>query len=142
MERQPWYADGLRFRCTQCGQCCRGAPGNVWLTEREAAALAAQLGLTPEAFRRRYTRRRKWHGIRLAEKANLDCIFYRPDGGCTVYALRPRQCRTWPFWRRVLASPATWAEAARDCPGIDRGRLYRREEIERRLADDGLPDGW
>ena len=26
-----WYADGLRFTCTQCGNCCTGQPGFVWI---------------------------------------------------------------------------------------------------------------
>ena len=24
---EPWYADGLAFTCTQCGNCCTGGPG-------------------------------------------------------------------------------------------------------------------
>ncbi|MFM1805538.1 MAG: hypothetical protein RL136_2417, partial [Planctomycetota bacterium] len=28
----PWYAEGLRFECTQCGNCCSGGPGAVWFT--------------------------------------------------------------------------------------------------------------
>ena len=24
---EPWYQDGLQFRCTRCGNCCTGAPG-------------------------------------------------------------------------------------------------------------------
>ena len=26
----PWYADGLSFECTMCGNCCTGPPGAVW----------------------------------------------------------------------------------------------------------------
>ena len=29
----PWYADGLPFTCTQCGDCCTGDPGYVWVTD-------------------------------------------------------------------------------------------------------------
>ncbi len=37
----PWYQDGLAFTCTQCGKCCTGDPGFVWVTDEEIAALAA-----------------------------------------------------------------------------------------------------
>ena len=38
MPKFPWYAAGLRFFCTQCGDCCSGAPGFVWVNEEEIAA--------------------------------------------------------------------------------------------------------
>jgi Fe-S-cluster containining protein len=46
-----------------------------------------------------------------------------------VYPVRPRQCRTWPFWESNLRSPETWAETCRVCPGSGTGRLYQIEEI-------------
>ena len=30
-----WYEDGLRFSCSQCGNCCTGPPGAVWFTDNE-----------------------------------------------------------------------------------------------------------
>ena len=40
-----WYRDGLRFECTQCGKCCTGAPGYVWLTIPEIYRIAEFLGI-------------------------------------------------------------------------------------------------
>ena len=37
-----WYAEGLRFGCTQCGNCCTGPPGAVWFTAEEGRAMAAR----------------------------------------------------------------------------------------------------
>jgi len=48
-----------------------------------------------------------------------------------IYPVRPTQCRTWPFWAGNLRSPADWNEAARRCPGINHGRVYDIEQIER-----------
>ena len=31
--QQAWYSEGLRFECTQCGACCSGEPGYVWVDE-------------------------------------------------------------------------------------------------------------
>lgn len=135
---EPWFAAGLRFACTRCGRCCTGEPGNVWISEDEIAALAAHLGLDDESFRQRYTVTRR-KGVSLREKANNDCVFWSAGHGCSVYDLRPKQCRTWPFWRVNLRAPGDWAEAADECPGIGRGRLQRAEAIARIAADDGLP---
>ena len=40
----PWYKDGLQFTCTQCGDCCTGAPGVVWVTDDELREIADYLG--------------------------------------------------------------------------------------------------
>ena len=98
MDDQPWYQDGLRFQCVQCGACCTGAPGFVWVNKEEIAALAAALRLDAGEFERRYVRR---VGIRksLIELPGGDCVFFhRESCTCQVYQERPRQCRTWPFW--------------------------------------------
>ena len=75
-EKQPWYKDGLRFKCTQCGDCCTGAPGYVWFTKDEGQAMADLLEVDVETFYRKYARK---IGIRysLKEYANGDCIFFR-----------------------------------------------------------------
>lgn len=135
----PWYRDGLRFACTRCGNCCGGAPGYCWVSEDEIAALAARLGLDVDTFRRRYTRRVRKRGVTLVEKADYDCVFYDKERGCTVYEDRPRQCRTWPFWRSNLRHPDDWAMAASTCPGIDQGDHHHCGEIQRLAEDDGLP---
>ena len=44
----PWYADGLKFTCTQCGNCCSGPRGYVWITHEEIIRLAEHLQSTPE----------------------------------------------------------------------------------------------
>jgi len=37
----------------------------------------------------------------------------------------------WPFWPSNLASAGAWNSTAQKCPGINRGRLYSYEEIEK-----------
>ena len=53
---KPWYKDGLRFACTQCGKCCTGSPGYVWITEEEVVKMAAFLKISVPEFMRTYTR--------------------------------------------------------------------------------------
>ena len=37
-EAQLWYADGLKFSCTGCGNCCTGSAGFTWVSEDEIDA--------------------------------------------------------------------------------------------------------
>ncbi|HZZ81598.1 MAG TPA: YkgJ family cysteine cluster protein [Gemmataceae bacterium] len=129
---QPWYHGGLRFRCTQCGICCTGAPGYVWVTDEEIAAIARFLGEPVEQVTELHTRTTR-RGRSLREKANGDCVFYDKKVGCTIYAERPGQCRTWPFWESNVKTPAAWQHTCSICPGSGQGELIPVEEITRRL---------
>lgn len=126
-----WYAKGLRFQCTQCGDCCTGAPGFVWVNAEEIAALAKRLGMNEEAFEKKYVRR---IGMRrsLVEFPSGDCVFFNTESrACSVYEDRPRQCRTWPFWNSNLRTPETWKSMCEVCPGAGQGKLYSLEAIQR-----------
>jgi hypothetical protein len=131
MAEEPWYKDGLRFKCTQCGDCCTGAPGYVWVNQAEIEAIAADIGEGDvDAFEDQYVRK---IGIRrsLKEFPNGDCVFFDNEKrACTVYKARPRQCRTWPFWNSNLKSPEAWQETCDVCPGSGKGKLYQIEQIE------------
>jgi Fe-S-cluster containining protein len=130
---EPWYQDGLRFGCTRCGRCCSGPePGFVWVNDEELAAIAAFLGEPLPQTIEVYSKRFGW-GRSLREKANHDCIFYDKEQGCTIYPVRPRQCRTWPFWESNVATPADWQQTCEVCPGSGQGDLISAEEITQRL---------
>ncbi|HZZ28969.1 MAG TPA: YkgJ family cysteine cluster protein [Pirellulales bacterium] len=129
MPQAPWFQNGLRFQCTQCGDCCTGTPGYVWVTEDEIAALAKVVGLAADDFEARYVRR---VGSRksLLEYDNGDCVFFDSQARkCKVYQARPRQCRTWPFWDSNIRSPQAWKETCQVCPGSGKGKLYSVEEV-------------
>ena len=129
MSTDKWYRDGLKFECTQCGNCCSGPPGYVWVNAQQRADMAAHLGMDLDAFTRKYARK-VGNRYSLKEKSNggdLDCIFLDTVGGkrtCSVYGVRPTQCRTWPFWTENLESRRAWKDAGCTCPGIDTGRHY------------------
>lgn len=127
-----WYRDGLRFTCTQCGKCCTGDPGYVWVDEAEIDKLAANRGMVRSEFVALYTHKTRGR-VSLRERANGDCVFYDKDRGCTVYPVRPKQCRTWPFWESNLSTPEQWARTESVCPGSGEGELIPVEEILRRV---------
>jgi len=131
--RSPWYADGLRFDCTRCGECCRGAPGYVWVNDREVTRIARFLGMD-EGELRRQSVRRVGPRLSLKEREDGDCVFYQ--GGCLIYPVRPTQCAIFPFWESNLRRPHTWELLTAECPGIGRGSLWTRQEIEMSLRAD------
>jgi uncharacterized protein len=135
MEHTQWFKDGLRFQCTQCGNCCTGAPGYVWVNKAEIEALAAKLAIGVMEFEEKYVRE---VGVRksLVEYSNGDCVFF--DGvarKCTVYEARPRQCRTWPFWDSNVRTPETWDHTCEVCPGSGKGNLVTVEQILKQVAE-------
>ena len=127
-----WYADGLRFTCTQCGQCCTGEPGYVWVDDDEMKRLAKFRGEPLHEFTAVHTYKTRG-GRSLREKANGDCVFWEAGRGCTVYPVRPVQCRTWPFWESNVATPEAWDDVTAICPGSGAGELIPVEEITRRV---------
>ena len=134
-EHTPWYRDGLCFSCTQCGNCCTGAPGVVWVTDEEIARIAEVTGKSLGEIRLFHTRIVGGR-VSLREHANGDCTFFDPaKRTCTIYEARPVQCRTWPFWNSNLESPKAWEDVKKDCPGAGQGAFYSLEEVERLAAE-------
>ncbi len=133
-ENAVWYAGGLRFQCTQCGDCCSGSEGYVWVNQAEIDAMAERIGISSADFEAAHVKR---VGVRrsLKERPNGDCVLLdEKTRKCTAYDERPRQCRTWPFWDSNLRSPASWAEAAEACPGCNKGQIVPLESIVEQAA--------
>jgi Fe-S-cluster containining protein len=152
---QPWYAEGLKFTCTQCGNCCTGGPGFVWISMEEVDRLAEFLKINSQQVLSKYCRKIGGR-ISLKERrmpnGNYDCVFLqeieRPKSkqtqelapgqrmpqahrGCAIYSVRPLQCRTWPFWESNLSNRKMWDLASKKCPGMGRGsRKFARQQIE------------
>ena len=116
-DHSPWYAQGLRFECTGCGQCCTGAPGYTWVSDEEIQKIAEFLDLTINEFSQKYLRRVKGRLSLIELPKTYDCVFLK-DKKCQIYPVRPTQCRTYPWWPRNLKSEKDWQEAASFCEGI------------------------
>ena len=76
----PWFADGLTFTCTQCGNCCTGPTGYVWISDVEIDRLAEHLKLSRERVLATYCRKIGGR-ISLKERRTpqglYDCIFLK-----------------------------------------------------------------
>jgi Fe-S-cluster containining protein len=127
---RPWFAPGLAFRCTQCGNCCTGSPGYVWVTPAEIEAIARHLDKPIGEIRLMHTRPAR--GLTsLTEFDNGDCTFFDPrTRRCRVYEARPLQCRTWPFWKSNIATPQVWQHTQSQCPGAGAGDFIPWEQVQ------------
>jgi uncharacterized protein len=113
-----WFQDGLSFGCTGCGKCCQ-MDGDVWLSPEEQPAIASALGETVDTFRAKYTRQilKEWACLNYKSTPSDTapaggCVFLSANGQCGIYETRPLQCRTYPFWPSLLATPEDWEEEA------------------------------
>ena len=131
---QPWYHEGLNFTCSQCGDCCTGAPGVVWVSDEEIQEIADHLGKSTGEVRLLHTRLVRGR-VSLREFQNGDCTFFDAEKRhCRVYPVRPIQCRTWPFWNSNLSSEEKWNKVCEDCPGAGTGTFFSLEDIRAKAA--------
>lgn len=116
-DEKPWYSEGLKFKCTGCGKCCTGAPGYIWVSREEIEIIAAHLKMPVEKFSMRYLKKVGKRYSLVEFSKTYDCVFLK-DNKCSIYQVRPTQCRTFPWWVENLNSPEAWREAAKHCEGI------------------------
>jgi len=130
-----WYKKGLYFKCLKdCASCCTGAPGYVWLNDSEIEKIAKYLKLSKIDFLKKYTRQ---IGKKISLKENFknyDCCFLK-DKKCQIYDARPKQCKTYPFWKSNLKSSKNWEDEKKYCPGIDAkdAKLFLETEINEKI---------
>jgi len=134
MKSKPFFSDGLRFECTECGECCTGDPGTIYINDREVTALAKFLGRSEEDLIE-HDMKPMGDGHTILERENGDC-YYLKDGRCSVHPVRPTQCRTYPFWVENLRSEKAWKSTCKECPGIGQGKLWSEEEILEQVHRD------
>ena len=106
--------------CEACGgHCCTGETGYIWVKYEEIEAMASFSTLSIEEFATRYLRKVK-HRYSLIEKQlapdNFACIFFdETKKRCSIYPVRPSQCRAFPFWEQFKNNED---EVRKECPGI------------------------
>ena len=116
---------GLRFECQPgCTACCE-QQGFVYLTGADLSRIADYLGMAAAEFERQYVYRTR-NLLRLRVPRASQCHFLT-DAGCSIHAVKPTQCRIFPFWPELLESRREWRKAAHYCPGIDTGPLLQIE---------------
>lgn len=88
--------------CASCGgKCCTGESGYIFANESELERVRAHLGLEKEEFEKKYLKKfeSRYSFKEVAFEGAFACIFFdQEQRNCSIYELRPTQCRTFPFW--------------------------------------------
>jgi hypothetical protein len=130
----------FRFECQAgCTNCCTQT-GHVYLTADDIERLACFAGLPREKFEEKYITRRDTHP-RLRMRLGERCYFLL-DGGCSVHAAKPLQCRIFPYWPENVDSRASWHRLRKYCPGIGAGALVQIGTVRREAETyrEAFPD--
>lgn len=124
--------DGLRFTCVRgCTRCCE-RDGFIYLTEEDTTRIAAFQGMSQPEFEARHVyRTRRMRRLRMKDGK---CPFLLADG-CSIHAVKPTQCRLFPFWPELVEDRKEWARAGRYCPGIGTGKLIQIGTAVERAAE-------
>jgi len=122
----------MRFQCQPgCIRCCE-QKGFVYLTREDIARLAVHLKITGAEFKRRYL-----CGtpplLRFRKPRHKQCPFLLSDG-CSVHAIKPLQCSSFPYWPELLDQASERREVAAYCPGMNQGPLVNID-LAREVAD-------
>lgn len=135
-----YHKTPVRFKCTQCSQCCYGGKyAYVRASTQEIENIILFMNIEAEIFRNDYLIKLVDHGYGIRMKQSLiakavgkkgHCMLLNEDGKCSVYHVRPIQCRTYPFWPEILISEEKWNSEVNRCEGINRGDIVDIEHIE------------
>jgi len=135
-----YQAKPIRFECTQCGQCCFGGKyAYVRATEQEIQNIISFLNIDTNTFKAKYLSKLVDHGYGIkmttppfAKLLNKKrhCVLLNKQGKCSVYSVRPTQCRTYPFWPEILTTEEKWNNEVNRCEGIHKGNEVDINYIE------------
>jgi Fe-S-cluster containining protein len=85
--------------------------------------ISKKLNVETDAFLKKYARwiprMGKWSLIEKSFGEDFHCVFLENGKLCSIYEVRPIQCRTYPYWPSVMESQKTWNEEKQLCEGID-----------------------
>ncbi|MEI7542839.1 MAG: YkgJ family cysteine cluster protein [bacterium] len=118
--------EDIDFTCQKCGDCCR-VDGYVFLKNDEAKAIIDYLEISKADFKKKFTDWFLFLGTVLKLDAEGCCFLI--DGRCIIYPVRPLQCKTFPYWNRVLKSQKDWEYITTYCRGAKMAKLNTKKNI-------------
>ena len=109
--------------CMQCfGYCCCGESGYIWVNQNEINQISSFLKINIIDFLHDYcTKVNNRYSINeYFSGYDFKCVFFNTeDHNCSIYRVRPKQCREYPFWEFFKEHTD---ELIKECPGI--GKHY------------------
>lgn len=129
----------FRFECQpECTNCCT-QDGDVFLIGEDVTRIAGYLKLSEADFRERYCESEG--DLRLTIPDGNQCHFLA-GGGCGIHAVKPLQCKTFPFWPEYVKAKRVWKNLGKTCPGIGVGPIVDRAQVraDAQACLDAFPD--
>jgi len=138
-----WYDKSISFACTACGKCCTSKNKvKVFLNDREINQISNYLQISTDHFISYYTDliydnkntdnhfeevlryitlKSKGYDGKQPQQQNR-CIFLSSSSEsinkCSIYEVRPTQCRTYPYWPQHMIGRAEWLSESLNCEGM------------------------
>lgn len=120
-----WFDKAISFACTSCGKCCKSYNNQikVYLNTIETIQISDHIGADIDEFQKKYIDihydQHQNELISLKSNENkTNCIFLKQNQ-CSIYEVRPTQCRTYPYWPQHMLGKNTWLkEASSTCEGM------------------------
>jgi len=109
--------------CSTCqGRCCTGESGYIFLNSKEMLEIASFLEMDVKDFAKKFLfAKGSRYSIKERKVADqYECLFFNKEkNGCTIYPVRPSQCRTFPFWNHFKEDTQELrVELQEECPGV------------------------
>ncbi|MHA1728575.1 MAG: YkgJ family cysteine cluster protein [Promethearchaeota archaeon] len=153
--------NGFKFKCQQCGRCCKGVDdGFVFLYDEEIDEIVEFLNIDIDEFMGKYGEvidtefkvsdnefKPKKKKIFLKtivlkqDEKDGSCIFLDTQNSknlCKIYKIRPSQCKNWPVWYLNMTQTQHYKNAVEKCPGFnaENGEFYSRAKIIKILKNE------
>ena len=118
------------FDCKACegcgGKCCVGESGYIFTSIAEIEKISQFLGMEFNQFTQTYVKKvgYKFSLIEKRYQEGFACIFFdEVQKNCTIYPVRPKQCRDFPFWE-IFRDGEHLDYLLKECKGI---KLEKKE---------------
>lgn len=105
--------------CEACpGYCCCGESGNVWVNQQEIARICIFLQIHSIDLMEKFLQRvgNRFSCKERVSEHGMACVFFQgAEKKCSIYAVRPSGCRSYPFWDHFKIHEE---QLFKECPGI------------------------
>lgn len=126
--------NNFSFECTKCGKCCFGQ-GNVYFTKKDLNQIQNYLKIQDKNwgdFKKQFIDLEE-NGLYI-HQPKYKCFFLNKKNQCSIYPIRPLQCKSFPFWPSNFSSLERLKNLIKECPGSNltsfkKNSYYPPEEI-------------
>ncbi len=105
----------VEFHCMNCGNCC-SIDGHVFINQEEISAISKYMAITIEEFLEKFTVSIN-DRIRIKGDYYNKCIFL-DNNSCRIYSVRPKQCKTFPYWLENMKYDVYIEETVEYCSAL------------------------